>query len=180
MITSDQAKTGAIILGVAVVGYFVFTAYDKMQKTGNAIADLKKAMAEAATGAGQTISSGVKTVRNTIADSTGLISRDNSSDTNQDYVAPDYVTEVPFSKWPQSVKDNINMLNQTRGITRVWKYEGDFVGWKYYSNGTLISPDGYYASDNAVNTANEYDSGVMVIPDSFSGLTFDATKYQWQ
>lgn len=177
MITSDNAKTIVIIGGALAIAYGVYSLQKRAEKFGGS---LWNAAESAAHDADVAVSQGIRTVRNAIADSTGIISRDNSSDTNPDYVAPEYVVELPFSKWPQSIKDNINILNRTRGITRVWKYEGDFSGWKVFSNGTVISPEGYYASDNSFNEANQYDEGIMVIPDSFTGKTFDQTRYQWQ
>lgn len=174
--TSDNVKAGIYITVALVAGYFGYTVYKKFVKTGQSIGDLTNAVTETVTGT-------VKTLRNSIADSTGIIERDNSSNSNPDYVAPEYVVELPFKKWPQSTKNAINALNLQRGITRKWYNEGDFSGWHVYSNGAAVSPDGFYLSDVIARdniSASETDFQVLEIPDNFSGMTFDQTKYQWQ
>ena len=97
-------------------------------------------------------------------------------------------SSVPFSQWSANVKAQINALNKMRGINREWTSQGDFSGWKVFSNGSIISPDGFvFQSRNPVTN----DFSTVFNPDGTpsidmveigngTGNPWESGRYQWQ
>lgn len=180
--TGNQVKNVALLIGVAVAGFVAVNVYNRfsrmVQSGGDMATAIKNAIAEQASAIPAAVGNSVTESVNAVKSSLGL------STSNADFVQSYTVKELPFSRWSQSAIDGINAANRLRGITRTWKYAGDFAGWKVYSDGTCISPDGYYlrdllaAGEAIPNTDSTYQ--IQMIPNSFSGLTFDQTRYQWQ
>lgn len=190
--TSDNVKSLAIVLVVGTGAYLVYRAFSSAAQGAASAADSVKAVITGLTNqvnslknsASSVIDSATTTLSDAIDNGKRALGQDVpvSSATNSEFTPTAYVTELPFSRWPQSAIDGINYLNKTRGINRTWKYAGDFAGWHVYSNGTVISPDGYYLRDliAAGDVANNGGFAINEIPNSFTGLTFDQTRYQWQ
>lgn len=191
--TSDNVKSLAIVLVVGAGAFMVYRAYANVaqgtaaasQSVKDVITGLTNQVNALKNSAGQVIDSATTSISDAIDAGKRALGQDVpvSSATNSEFKPTAYVTELPFSRWPQSAIDGINALNRTRGITRTWKYAGDFAGWKVYSNGTVISPDGFYLRDLLAAGDMTGAAGAFAmteIPNSFTGLTFDQTKYQWQ
>jgi hypothetical protein len=195
-ITSDNVKSALYISGAIVGALVLWRAYRLAEAAGNGVAGIPGQIKQALKDAGNVVVTSVQEsvasmdqpVRAAINTVKSVVTNGVRSDSNPDFVAPDYVTELPFKKWPRSALNAINAANKLRGINRTWVFEGDFAGWKVYSNGTIISPDGYYLKDQIV--MNQYGSdysnpaedafAVTMINNPFSGLSFETSKYPWQ
>lgn len=190
---SDTVKSAAIVMVVGTGLFFAWKTYAAISAGARNTTDAMKSVINDLTNKlntisgnlGSTYDSAVSTVSDVIDNGKRALGQDVpvTSATNSEFKPTAYVTELPFSRWPQSAIDGINALNRTRGVTRTWRYEGDFSGWHVYSNGVVISPDGYYLRD--LLAAGDVSSSTATfamteIPNSFTGLTFDQTKYQWQ
>lgn len=169
--TANQIKTGAMLVGLAIAGLFAVKVYGRMTAMKNSLSSAGAMMTDAVTGAPDRIAQAVTDTVNEVKSSLGI-------STNDWTMPAEYnAKEVSFSQWSANTVATINALNKTRGINREWKNAGDFSGWKVFSDGTIISPDGYYftsknaASDLAVNVSQVY---------SPFGQDFDQTRYQWQ
>ncbi|WP_295002955.1 hypothetical protein [uncultured Dechloromonas sp.] len=185
--TSDNVK--AILLagfGIAVVAT-VWKLYHKAGQMGTdlvtAAGQIEKDLVQGITSMGNTVGAMADQVKAGINSTTDALGLTNSTDNGYQMPAGYGATLLPFKRWPQSAIDGINAANRLRGIKRTWKFEGDFAGWKVYSDGTIISPDGYYLRDLIAAgdvSATQANFAFSEIPDNFSGLTFDQTRYQWQ
>lgn len=186
-ISSDNVK--AVLLagfGVAVV-YTVWKLYSKAGQMGTdlvtAAGQIEKDLVQGISNMGNTVGNLAASVKNGISSTTDALGLTNSTASDYQMPAGYGATLLPFKRWPQSAIDGINAANQLRGIKRAWKFEGDFAGWKVYSDGTIISPDGYYLRDLIAAgevSSSQANFAFTEIPDNFSGLTFDQTRYQWQ
>jgi hypothetical protein len=191
--TSDNVKSLAIVLVVGTGAFLVYRAFSNAAQGAASAADGVKSLITGLTNqvntlknsAGSVIDAATTTLSDAIDNGKRALGQDVpvTSATNSEFKPSAYVTELPFSRWPQSAIDGINALNRTRGISRTWKYAGDFAGWHVYSNGTVISPDGYYLRDLIAAgdvSSSSASFAINEIPNSFTGLTFDQTRYQWQ
>lgn len=146
-ISSDNVK--AVLLagfGVAVV-FTVWKLYNKAGQMGTdlvtAAGQIEKDLVQGITNLGNTVGGMADKVREGITGGVDSVASSLGIDTSGYTMPAGYgATLLPFSRWPQSAIDGINAANRLRGIKRTWKFAGDFAGWKVYSDGTIISPDG--------------------------------------
>lgn len=192
-ISSDNVKSVLLAgLGVAVV-FTVWKIYNKagQMKTDivTAAGQIEKDLVQGITNMGNTVGNLADRVKANITGAVDTVASSVGIDTSGYQMPSQYgATELPFSKWSANTLATINALNRTRGISRTWKNAGDFVGWHVYSDGTIISPDGYYFSSKtniAAAGSNDFttDGNLAVNVDQvFSpfGTDFDQTRYQWQ
>lgn len=169
--TAGQIKTGAMLAGLAIAGFFAVKVYSRVAAAKNSLSNAGAMMANAVTSIPDQISAAVTDTVNEVKSSLGL--------STNDWTMPDGygAKELPFGQWSANTVASINALNQTRGINRQWKYAGDFTGWKAYSDGTIISPDGFYFRSN--NAAGDLAINVDQVFRP-NGQDFDQTRYQWQ
>jgi hypothetical protein len=141
-------------------------AVDQMME--NAMANLRKNIAEVGNSIANSIPS-ANDVTRSIRESMGL------SNPNPDFVAPDYVTLLPLAQWSDSVKAFIRDSLRVRKL-KVSNTATDFVGWKVYSDGTVISPYGEYFSMTATGpglyTASERYSSSGTFPSFDTAVSF--------
>ncbi|HLO62904.1 MAG TPA: hypothetical protein VK165_08055 [Azonexus sp.] len=187
-ISSDNVKA-VLIAGFGIaIAYTVWKLYNKAGQMGTdlvtAAGQIEKDLVQGITNMGNTVGNLADKVKEGITGGVDSVASSLGIDTSGYQMPAGYgATLLPFSRWPQSAIDGINAANRLRGIKRTWKFEGDFAGWKVYSDGTIISPDGYYLRDLIAAgdvSSTQANFAFSEIPDSFSGLTFDQTKYQWQ
>lgn len=162
----------AVIAAVTLTGgYFVFAAIAKIRTAGRTLADLPAAMGAEVTGAGQAVAAVIQGTVDDVKSSLGI-------PTNPDYVAPAYVKELSIANWSASTKSIIRDLKRARGI-KVQNVDADFIGWKVYSNGTIISPAGEYLLEKDTGSADTW----AFTPVWFNGATdwnVVGVKEQWQ
>ncbi len=180
--TANQIKTGAMLMGLAIAGLFAVKVYGRMTAMKDSLQSAGSLMADAVTSAPDRITQAVTDTVNEVKSSLGL-------STNDWTMPADYnAKELSFGQWSANTVATINALNKTRGINRQWKNAGDFVGWKVFSDGTIISPDGYYFSSKTnvaagafsdFNAAGDLAVNVNQVYSPF-GQDFDQTRYQWQ
>ena len=169
--TANQIKTGALLAGLAIAGFFAVKVYSRVAAAKNSLSNAGAMMADAVTSIPDQISAAVTDTVNEVKSSLGL--------STNDWTMPDTygAKELPFGQWSANTVASINALNQTRGIKRQWSNAGDFSGWKVFSDGTMISPDGFYFQSN--NAAGDLAVNVNQVYSPF-GQDFDQTRYQWQ
>lgn len=162
----------AVIAAVTLTGgYFVFAAIAKIRTAGRTLADLPAAMGAEVSGAGQAVAAVIQGTVDDVKSSLGI-------PTNPDYVAPAYVKELSIANWSASTKAMIRDLKRARGI-KVQNVDADFIGWKVYSNGTIISPAGEYLLEQGADNDNTW----AFTPVWFNGATdwnVAGVKEQWQ
>lgn len=169
--TANQIKTGTLLAGLAIAGFFAVKVYSRVAAAKNSLSNAGAIMADAVTGAPDRIAQAVTDTVNEVKSSLGI-------STNDWTMPAEYnAKEVSFSQWSANTVATINALNKTRGIKRQWSNAGDFSGWKVFSDGTMISPDGFYFQSN--NAAGDLAVNVNQVYSPF-GQDFDQTRYQWQ
>lgn len=181
--TSDQLKTGLMLAAIALGGLVAVRVYNRASVLGSTVAKAGDIVSNVPAMVSQAVSDTVTDTINTVKSSLGM-EVDNGWTMPADYGA----RELPFSQWSSNAQATINALNKTRGIKREWKYAGDFTGWKVFSDGTMISPDGFYFSSRTNVLASQspdfaQDGNLLVNVDQVFaplGKDFDQTRYQWQ
>lgn len=162
----------AVIAAVTLTGgYFVFAAFARLRNAGASVAALPQALAAEVAGAGQAVTDAIQGTVNDVKSSLGI-------PTNPDYVAPAYVKELSLANWSASTRAMIRDLKRARGI-KVQNVDADFIGWKVFSNGTIISPAGEYLLEKETSTADAW----AFTPVWFNGATdwnLAGVKEQWQ
>lgn len=162
----------AVIAAVTLTGgYLIFAAFARLRSVGASVAALPQAIAEEAKKAGNTIAETVQGKVDDVKSSLGI-------PTNPDYVAPAYVKELSIANWSASTKAMIRDLKRARGI-KVQNVDADFIGWKVFSNGTIISPAGEYLLEQGADNDNQWSFS----PVWFNGATdwnLAGVKEQWQ
>lgn len=162
----------AVIAAVTLTGgYFIFSAINRIRSAGRTLADLPAAMGAEVSGAGQAVAAVIQGTVDDVKTSLGI-------PTNPDYVAPAYVKELSIANWPISTKAMIRDLKRSRGI-KVQNVPADFIGWKVYSNGTIISPAGEYLLAKDTGSDNTW----AFSPVWFNGASdwnITGVKEQWQ
>lgn len=162
----------AVIAAVTLTaGYFIFSAFTRIRAAGASLAAIPDAIASELSGAGQAVSQAIQGTVDDIKSSVGI-------STNPDYVAPAYVKELTIANWPASTKAMIRDLKRARGI-KVQNVDADFIGWKVFSNGTIISPAGEYLLEQTPDNDNTW----AFTPVWFNGATdwnLAGVKEQWQ
>jgi hypothetical protein len=162
----------AVIAAVTLTGgYFVFAAFARLRTAGATITNLPEAIAAEVSGAGQAVNDAIQGTVNDVKSSLGI-------PTNPDYVAPAYVKELSVSNWSASTKAMIRDLKRARGI-KVQNVPADFIGWKVFSNGTIISPAGEYLMEKEPSASDAW----AFSPVWFNGATdwnMAGVKEQWQ
>lgn len=166
--TVKLAVIGAVTL---TAGYFIFAAIAKIRTAGRTLADLPAAMGAEVSGAGQAVAAVIQGTVDDVKSSLGI-------PTNPDYVAPAYVKELSLANWSASTRAMIRDLKRARGI-KVQNVDADFIGWKVFSNGTIISPAGEYLLEQGADNDNQWSFS----PVWFNGATdwnLAGVKEQWQ
>lgn len=162
----------AVIGAVALTGgYFVFAAFARLRSAGKSVAALPEAIAAEVSGAGQAVTQAIQGTVDDVKSTLGI-------PTNPDYVAPAYVKELSLANWSASTKSIIRDLKRARGI-KVQNNDADFIGWKVFSNGTIISPAGEYLLEKDTGSADTW----AFTPVWFNGATdwnLAGVKEQWQ
>lgn len=187
MKTAQALKLVAIGTAGIVAGLVIWRTYRLAQAAGNTIANFPGQIGNALADVGALIKeqagiaadSARQVYQDTVGaavDSVAAAGREVAIGTGL-YTPPDYVTEVPLSQWDSSLKDWVRGIKRLRKIS-VQGNNADFIGWKYYSNGTLISPAGEYFLRNA----NYPDTAAMQEIYFQGAPEWDITKVleQWQ
>jgi hypothetical protein len=166
-ISSDNVKAALLIAAGIFGGYIVYKVY----RTGKSVQETFSNTVNEIGTAGRNVVNSVGEIGSQI--STGIKEAVGFSD----YVKPaEYnVVEIPFSKWTPHQKATVDMLLQVRGL-KPGKYAGDYVGWHVYSDGTIISPDKYYFTDQGAGE----NTTVKEIYSPTGNMDYDTTKFQWQ
>lgn len=124
---------------------------------GNALTEVGALVKEQAGIAAESMSNLYSGAVSSVTDSVGSVVREVAIGSGA-YTPPEYVKEIPSRQWDSAIRAWVRALKIARKV-KVMNVEGDFIGWKYYSNGTLISPAGEYFMRDFVSPANETADG---------------------
>lgn len=191
-ITSDTVKALAIGLLTIAGGLVAYRAFKLAQAAGQGIANMPGQLSQALVDVGALVKeqagiaaeSMARVYDNTVGaavDGVGSVVREVAISSGA-YTPPDYVNEIPVSQWDSGIRAWVRALKSARKI-KVQNVDADFIGWKFYSNGTLISPAGEYFTRDYASAANETADGAAFAPVWYQGAPiWDVGKVleQWQ
>lgn len=184
-----------VVIGTAAImgGLVVWRTYRLAQAAGQGLSNLPGQMGDALKDVGALVKeqaaiaaeSARQVYQNTVGvavDSVSSAAREVAIGTGL-YTPPDYVNEIPLSQWDGGLRAWVRSIKTLRKI-KVQNVDADFIGWKYYSNGTLISPAGEYFLRNTEAVPESLASTTAAFSEAwYNGApVWDVSKVleQWQ
>jgi len=157
MKTAQALKMVAIGTAAIVGGVVIYRAYALAKSAGQGISSIPGQVAQAVSDLGTIAKEQAALAAQSakqVYDSTVGAAVDTVSNAAREaaigsgaYTPPEYIREVPVSQWDGALKSWVRSIKKLRNI-KVQNVDGDFIGWKYFTDGTLISPAGEYFQRN--------------------------------
>lgn len=192
MKTSESIKLVALGLVMMAGGLVAYRAYKLAEAAGQGLANIPGQMGQALVDVGALVKEQAAIAAESLArvygdtvgaavDTVGGVVREVAIGSGA-YTPPEYVKEIPLAQWDSGIRAWVRAIKTARKI-KVQNVDADFIGWKFYSNGTLISPAGEYFTRDYASAANETADGAAFAPVWFQGApVWDVEKVleQWQ